>query len=333
MKILVTGGAGFIGSSVARYLIKGQDERLLKEPYVEVAVLDNLSNGSEKNIADIADHPNFLGLYKIDLKDAELLSELFSKERFDLCYHLAASISVQRSIDDPEGTCIGDIVATFNLLEECRKYGTRMVYVSTCMVYAPSEDGAIDESHPIQCASPYAASKVACEKLVESYNRAYGLWTVTLRPFNTYGPGQRFDGEGGVVIKFLYQKAKGKAITVYGDGLQTRDFMYVTDCARFIAQAGLEPALNGMVLNAGSGRDISIIKLAELISFGDVEIKHLPHPHPQSEKKRLICDYSLANQFLGWKPVIELEEGLMLTASWLESELVKEEASGIELHN
>jgi len=333
MNILVTGGAGFIGSCVTRYLVKGGDKRLLQSPDVKVAVVDNLSNGFEHNLADLQDHPNFLGLFKIDLKDREKLARLFSKGGFDLCYHLAASISVQKSIDDPESAYLGDVVATFNLLEECRKYKTRVVYVSTCMVYAPAASNLIDEFHPVQCASPYAASKISCEKLVESYHHTYGLWTLILRPFNTYGPGQRFDGEGGVIVKFLNQKMADGEITVYGDGLQTRDFMYVTDCARFIAQSGLELGLDGLVLNAGTGRDITIREVAELVASDGTTIRHLPHPHPQSEKKKLCCNYTLAYQLLGWLPLIGLEEGLLLTASWLESELIKGKESGIGLHN
>jgi len=317
MNIAVTGGAGFIGSWVAQLLLT---EKRLLPPGVrdaKVAVIDNLSNGLEKNISDFSNHPRFLGLYRIDLKDGRAISELFAEFKFDICYHLAASISVQRSIDDPRETFDNDVVATFNLLEECRAHGTKMVYVSTCMVYAPAHNRPINEFHPTQCASPYAAAKLAGEKLVESYHHAYGLQTVILRPFNTYGPRQRLDGEGGVIAKFLWQKLSGEPITVFGDGSQTRDFTYVEDCARFIVMAGLESELNGFILNAGTGRDVPIRKLAEIIAADKVEIRFVPHPHPQSEKQRLVCDYSLAKNMLGWRPSVELEQGLALTESWL----------------
>ena len=241
---------------------------------------------------------------------------------------MAASISVQKSIDDPYRTFLVDITATANLLEECRKHNTRLVFVSTCMVYAPADDGPIDERHPVQCSSPYAASKLAAEKLVESYNHAYGLWTVTLRPFNTYGPKQGFGSEGGVIARFLWQRLSGKPITVFGDGKQMRDFMYVADCARFIVIAGFKPDINGLTINAGSGKAISIDELAKLIAPSEDEIRYVKHPHPRSEKRSLVCDYSLARKLLDWTPTVDLEAGLMLTESWLQHSLMRTEDRG-----
>jgi len=318
MNILVTGGSGFIGSWVTYYLLRHEEGGVLPEAAdSKVVVVDNLSNSHATNLAGVMNHPNFLGLYPVDLMDRDVLEWMFSRYGFDLCYHLAASVSVQKSIDDPAEGFLKDVAATFNLLDECRMHGTRLVYVSTCMVYAPAEDRAIDELHPIQCSSPYAASKLASERLVESYNHAYGLWTVTLRPFNTYGPNQRFDEGGGVVSRFLWRRLTGEPITIFGDGRQERDLMYVTDCARFIVNAGFNLNLNGLTLNAGSGRAISIRELARLISSNEADVKYVEHPHSDSEKRRLVCDYSLANRLLGWSPVVGLEQGLALTEGWI----------------
>ena len=181
----------------------------------------------------------------------------------DAVAHLAASISVQDSIDDPGTTFENDVVGTFNLLEGARAAGARFLFMSTCMVYdRASTPAGIAETHPTKPASPYAASKLAGEALTLSYFHAYGLPTTVVRPFNTYGPFQRSVGEGGVVAIFTRRSLLGEELRIYGDGTQTRDLLYVEDCARFVCDALVSDAAIGGILNAGTGADVSVNELA-----------------------------------------------------------------------
>lgn len=312
MKALVTGGAGFIGRWVVNQLLYDGHE---------VLVLDNLSNGRESNLFDFLGHPLFRGFFLGDIQDVPLLRKVFLN-KFDICYHLAAGINVQDSIDNPGATFHSDVVGTFNVLEECRKHGTKMVFLSTCMVYDRAVgDERINESHPTKPASPYAGSKIAAENMVLSYYYAYGLPVVVLRPFNTYGPFQKTTGEGGVIAIFIERTLLGQALNIYGDGTQTRDFLYAGDCAQFVVTAGYSDKAHGQILNAGAGIDISINRLASLIAGDSSRIKHVPHIHPQSEIQKLVCDYNKARTLLAWQPAIDLEKGIKMTAGWVKSKL------------
>ncbi len=307
MNILVTGGAGFIG----RWVVK----KLLFDGH-RVTALDDLSNGRLMNIDEFRDNPDFLFI-EGDIKDRGVLEKVFAGG-FDLVYHLAASINVQDSIDDPRTTYDNDVTGTFNVLEECRRQGIKMVFMSTCMVYERSlDETGISEEHPVKPASPYAASKLSGEALTLSYYYAYGLPTVVVRPFNTYGPFQKSSGEGGVVAIFIQGDLEGKDLNIYGDGTQTRDLLYVEDCADFVIAAGMDSRANGQLLNAGLGRDVSINELASLICKNKQRIKHVPHIHPQSEIQKLLCNYEKAYSLLGWQPQVSLEEGIARTRDWI----------------
>jgi UDP-glucose 4-epimerase len=311
MNILLTGGAGFIGRWAAK--------RLLDDGHA-VWILDDLSNGREENIEEVRAHPGLRAFVRGSILDEALLAELFDSHSFDICYHLGASINVQDSIDDPRTTFNNDTIGTFYILEQCRKYQVKVVFMSTCMVYDRCTDASgISELHPTKPASPYAGAKIGAENMVLSYYYAYGLPTVVIRPFNTYGPFQKTGGEGGVVAIFIKNKLAGKTLNIYGDGTQTRDLLYVEDCARFVVEAGYSDAVNGEIVNAGLGRDISINELAELVVGESERIAHVEHIHPQSEIQKLLCDYSKASRLLGWKPEISLEEGISRTEQWIHS--------------
>jgi len=311
MNILLTGGAGFIGRWVTK--------RLLDDGHA-VWILDDLSNGRKENIEEFRAHPGLKAFVKGSILNEALLTELFDSHSFDICYHLGASINVQDSIDDPRTTFNNDTVGTFYILEQCRKHQVKVVFMSTCMVYDHCTDASgISELHPTKPASPYAGAKIGAENMVLSYYYAYGLPTVVIRPFNTYGPFQKTGGEGGVVAIFIKNKLAGKTLNIYGDGTQTRDLLYVEDGARFVVEAGYSDAVNGEIVNAGLGRDISINALAELV-VGDAErIVHVEHIHPQSEIQKLLCDYRKASRLLDWKPEVTLEEGISRTERWIQS--------------
>ncbi len=306
MKILVTGGAGFIG----RWVV----QKLLGQGHL-VYVLDDFSNSSPANLAEFQDDPN-LTILVGDVSDFATVSRLLAA-RFAVCLHLAARINVQSSIDSPGTTFAVDVGGTYNVLEAARRTGTKVVFVSTCMVYAPGDATiAINEEHPRKPASPYAGAKLAAEALVQSYFYAYGLPTVILRPFNTYGPFQRADAEGGVVAIFVKRFLEGRDLEVFGDGWQTRDLLYVEDCAEFITRAAFCERAHGEILNASTGRDIAIRELALLIAGMPEKIRFVPHRHPQSEIKKLAGDYSKAKNLFGWQPKTSLEEGIAKTLAW-----------------
>lgn len=308
MNVLVTGGAGFIGRWVVKKLLEDGNK---------VWVLDNLSNGSKSNLDEFKNNVNLADFIYGDIKDVSLLKTLF-ENKFDICYHMAASINVQDSIDDPGATFENDTVGTFNVLEQCKKYNTKIVFMSTCMVYDRANDeNGITENHPTKPASPYAGSKIAGENMVLSYWYAYKMPAVVVRPFNTYGPFQKSSGEGGVMAIFIKRNLEGLPLNIYGDGTQTRDLLYVEDCVEFVVNAGYSDKVNGEIVNAGLGRDISINDLALLISNNKDRIKHVQHIHPQSEIPKLLCNYSKANKLLEWKPKTSLEEGIKKTEKWI----------------
>ncbi len=234
MRVLVTGAAGFIGRwVVGELLARGHT----------VLPIDNLAEGDEANLDAFVGQPGFMPFEKGDVRDAAACRRWTGQ--VDAVAHLAASISVQDSIDDPATTFENDVVGTFNLLEGARASGARLLFMSTCMVYdrASTPEG-IAETHPTKPASPYAASKLSGEALTLSYFHAYGLPTIVIRPFNTYGPFQRSVGEGGVVAIFTRRSLLGEELRIYGDGTQTRDLLYVEDCARFVCDALVSDAVD-----------------------------------------------------------------------------------------
>lgn len=309
MKVLVTGGAGFIG----RWVVK----KLLEDGH-KVWALDNLSNGRIDNIEEFLPRDNF-NFIDGEIGDRKLLEDIF-KNDLEICYHLAASINVQDSLDDPETTFNNDVLGTFYVLEECKKWRTKMIFMSTCMVYDKAMlDQGISELDKTKPASPYAGSKLAGENMVLSYWYGYGLPVVVIRPFNTYGPFQKTGGEGGVVAIFIKKKLKGEDLMIYGDGTQTRDLLYVEDCAKFVVVAGYSDKVNGQIVNAGLGRDISVNDLAALIAESEDSIQHVPHIHPQSEINKLLCDATKAWDTMGWGPKVTLEEGINKTEQWIKN--------------
>ena len=177
----------------------------------------------------------------------------------------------------------------------------------------------ISELSPLKPTSPYAGSKLAAENLALSYYYGLELPVVILRPFNTYGPFQKTNMEGGVVSIFVENKIEGRKLKVFGDGNQTRDLLYVEDCADFVARAAFSDDAIGQIINAGSGRDITINDLALLICKGQNRIEHVKHHHPQSEIPKLLCDNSKARKILNWEPNTSLEEGIGKTEGWIKA--------------
>jgi len=308
--VVVTGAAGFIG----RWVV----DELLSRGYA-VRGLDDCSNGSHRNIREFEDHPDF-SFHRGDVTDPTQVNAVFDGDVV-ACIHLAAEIDVQESLDGPDSHFETNVVGTNHVLESCRNTNTRLGLVGTCMVYdMVDSDAAIDESHPVKPASPYAGSKLAAEDLAEGYYRGYDLPITFLRPFNTYGPYQKTGMAGGVVSIFADRDIQGETLKIFGDGTQSRDLLYATDCARFIVDGTFSDAAVGEVINAGTGSDISINDLADLIASEGTSVDHVEHHHPQSEVQTLRCDPSKAHELLDWEPQVSLEEGIERLRTWLRTE-------------
>jgi UDP-glucose 4-epimerase len=307
LKIAVTGGAGFIG----RWVVK----KLLDDNH-DVIVIDNLSNGSLENIEEFQGKPNF-DFTHADVLDKRQVED--SLQGIDICIHLAAQINVQESLDLPHKSFESNVTGTYNVLECCRKNDSKIIVVGTCMVYDFAFSKPINEEHPIKLRSPYAGSKAAAEDLAISYFYSYGLPVAIARPFNTYGPYQKSNMEGGVVSIFIKNYLNGKDLLVYGNGEQTRDLLYVEDCADFLVRMAFCTEAVGQVINAGMGKDITINDLALLICKDKSKIRHVHHHHPQSEIPKLVCDYSKAKRLLGWEAQASLEQGIAKTIRWMKN--------------
>lgn len=308
MNILITGGAGFIGCWVTKKFLEKEHQ---------VMIFDNLSNGNKANLMDFEQRSNYRGMTIGDISNVDDVKSVFSN-RFDLCIHLAAQINVNESLVNPEKSFQVNTFGTYNILESSLVSRTKVVIIGTCMVYDVAvNQRAINEEHLIKPRSPYAGSKLAAENVALSYFHAFGLPVVILRPFNVFGPKQKGNTEGGVVSIFINNNLNNEPLKIFGDGTQTRDFMYVEDCADFIYEASLNTDAEGEIINAGSGSDTSINDLAKLIVKNDNQIIHVEHPNLQSEIKKLLCDYSKAHEILGWQPKVTLEEGLERTKEWI----------------
>lgn len=336
MRSLVTGGAGFIGRWVVERLLQRGDD---------VLVFDDLSNGRRENLRSFEGQKGYLGLVEGDIKDAAQVASVFAQGPWERVYHLGASIHVQRSIDAPELTFRNDAEGTFRVLEACRKqylegngldFGSptfdfdrdvprlkarqpRVTVMSTCMVYDLAGDAPIAENHGYRPASPYAAAKIASDMLALSYFHAYRLPVTVVRPFNTYGPYQKSNSEGGVVSIFLKRDIAGEPLFVKGSGEQTRDLLYVEDCADFVIRAVEVAEAEGQIINAGTGSDIKVKDLAQACRSGDNRVELVAHDHPQAEIMRLCADSTKARSLLGWAPKVSLQEGLDRTRAWLDA--------------
>ena len=316
MVILITGGAGFIGRWVVKKFLSMEKE---------IVVLDNLSNGNEENIDEFKNNIFLKEFIVDDIRNQDVINHLFDKYKFNTCIHLAAQINVQESLDYPERAFENNVIGTYNVLEAARKINTKVIIMGTCMVYDIAvAKTAISEKHAIKPISPYAGSKLASEELALSYFYGLNLPVIILRPFNTYGPFQKTNMEGGVVSIFVSCKLRNENLKVFGDGSQTRDLLYVEDCADFVVKASESSNCVGEIINAGTGKDISINDLAKLIIGDEGRIEHIKHHHPQSEIMKLVCNSSKAKVLLNWDAQTPLEEGIAKLEKWIkEKELIK----------
>lgn len=306
MTILVTGGAGFIGSALVRELAPDHD----------VVVLDDLSTGSRANLDGCPGVTLRVG----SILDAALVAEIVAG--VDTVYHLAC-LGVRHSIHSPIQNHEVNATGTLTLLENARKAGVRrFVHTSTSEVYGTAITAPMSEDHPTLPHTVYGASKLCGEALARAYHRTYGLPTVVVRPFNAYGPRSHHEGDSGEVIpKFMVRAMNGLPPVIFGDGTQTRDFTYVEDTAAGLIAAAESEAAIGQTINLGSGTEDSVENLARLVLRATGRDDLVPvHTDPRpGDVLRLVADRGLAHDLLGWEPRINLAAGLNRLLAWHEA--------------
>lgn len=313
-QVLITGAGGFIGSHLTEALLK---EGARVRAFIRYnsrngrGNLEDLDRASLKNVEIIAG----------DLRDSDVVDRAVSG--CEVVFHLGALVGIPYSYKNPREVVETNIVGTFNILTAAREHQVnRVIHTSTSEVYGSARYVPIDESHPLQGQSPYSASKIGADKLAESFYASFELPVVTIRPFNSYGPRQ----SARAVIPTMITQALTSDEIKLGNTETLRDFTFVTDTARgFMAAAQSEEAI-GKVINIGSGREISIGQLAQII----VNAIHKPVPICLDEKRlrpgrsevtRLLADNHLAKEILNWEPRISIEKGIQLTIAWIAAHL------------
>lgn len=307
-KILVTGGAGFIGSELSRQAVTAG---------ARVTVVDNLVNGKRENLADISGDLDFR---QVDIRDVEAMRGLM--QGADVVYHLAC-LGVRHSLHSPRENHDVNATATLDLLAAARDLGVpRFVYVSSSEVYGTARWAPMTEEHPTYPMTVYGGGKLAGECYTRAYWESYDYPAVVIRPFNAFGPRSHHEGDSGEVIpKFVLRAMAGKPLLVFGDGKQTRDFTYVGDTARGILLGGTSDKALGQTINIGSGHEITVNDLAEtvskLVADGKASIEW--RDARPGDVLRLYSDPTRGRELLGYQSSVSLDQGLQHLIDWYAS--------------
>ena len=305
MKVLVTGGAGFIGSHLVRQLLRAGHQ---------VVVLDNVSSGAWQYLPA---GKNSYTCWQVDIRDASV-KEKIQQEKFDIIVHLAAQTMVDASIKDPVYDAEENIMGTLNVLEAARQCGARVIFASTAAAYGDvlESDLPLVEKHGLQPQSFYGLTKVGVERYLALYHKHYGLDYVVCRFANVYGERQGDSGEGGVISIFAKRIAAGQDITIYGDGTQTRDFVYAGDIARGICKAMTTDNVN-TVYNLSTQTETSLLELVAIISeVSQCDIAPKFGLAREGDIYRSMLSNQKAKTGLGWAPQVSLKEGLQRTIKY-----------------
>lgn len=303
MQILVTGGAGFIGSNLVKRLV---------EDGHGVTVLDDLSSG---HLSNIAVFPNIRFIHG-DIRDESTV--LSAAKGSEVIFHLAASVGNKRSVDNPVLDAEINVMGTLRVLEAARKVGVKKIVASSSAgIFGELKTLPIKEDHPIEPDTPYGSSKLCMEKECLAYSKVFGIEAVCLRYFNVYGPNQRFDAYGNVIPIFAFKMLRGELLTIFGDGEQTRDFVNVNDVVSANIQAAMTSGLSG-AFNTGSGGRITINELVARLQIATGVKARVEYGTPRpGDVRHSLADISAAEAAFGFRPSVALEEGLMEYVSWL----------------
>ena len=307
MKTLVTGGAGFIGSNIAR--------KLLDEGH-EVTVLDNLLSGYRCNVDALPDVRFIEG----DIRDADAVKDAIAG--CEVVFHHAASVGNKRSIDHPLDDADINVLGTIQVLQAAREAGVRkIVTASSAGIFGELLTMPIYEDHPVEPDSPYGCTKLCKEKLCLAYAKLYDIEAVCLRYFNVYGPNQRFDAYGNVIPIFVFQLLRGETLTIFGDGEQTRDFINVHDVVQANLKAALAEGVSG-AFNLGSGTRITINDLVERIAEAAGRRPEVVHgPERPGDVRHSLADLTAAREAFGFEPAVDMRDGLVEYLAWAREEV------------
>jgi len=300
-KILVTGGAGFIGSSVA--------DRFIKDGH-KVVIIDNLSTGVEANLNKKAK------FYEVDIRDV-VVDKIFEREKPDVLCHHAAQIDVRKSAEDPIFDAEVNIIGSLNLFNSCVKHKVeKIIFASTGgAIYGEQDYFPADEDHPANPLSPYGVAKLTIEKYLHFYKEVYGINFVSLRYANVYGPRQNPFGEAGVVGIFTERLLGNKKVIINGDGKQTRDFIFVEDVVESNVLALKYPQSD--IFNIGTGIETDINCIFRILKEKiESEQKEFHGPAKPGDQKRSVIECSKAKRLLKWKPRYNLEDGIAKTVEY-----------------
>ena len=306
-EILVTGGAGFIGSHIV--------DRLLQEG-LTVRILDNMSTGEKKNLAQHQNKKSFRFIQG-DIRNFDLVKK--AVEGVDAVVHEAALVSVMRSVEDPILSNEINVKGTVNLLKACvDAHVKRFVLASSCAVYGDTESLPNNENLAPKPLSPYAADKLAAETYAKVFHDVYGLETLSLRYFNVYGPRQKYGPYSGVISIYINRLQENEPLLIIGDGNQTRDFLNVKDVVEANINALTKPKAEGEVFNISTGEATTINKLAEIIQqiMGKTDLKPVHVEQRPGDIMHSYGDASKAERKLGYKPRVQLEKGLSELIKW-----------------
>lgn len=302
---LITGGAGFIGSHMVAALVKAGGR---------VTVLDNLYSGRRENLAA---HLEAITFIEGDIRDEAALSRAVAG--CEVVFHLAAEVSVPRTIKNPVDSAMVNDIGTLKVLEAARQNGVRRVVLSSsCAVYGKSAQVPNKEEMPVRPMSPYAVHKLAGEHYAAIYSDLYGLETISLRYFNVFGPHQDPSSPySGVISIFLDRAGRGEKAFIYGDGEQSRDFIYVADVVKANLLAARQAGISGAVLNIGTGRGITINQLRDRVSsLAGTAVAPEYWPARAGDIRASVAGIDLAREKLGFQPETSFEKGLAKTYQW-----------------